>query len=56
MIIFAKIRISVDYRIFILRNVHPARISAKIPTLRLKPFRFCGNPSFLPSGKDGMCL
>ena len=27
MIIFAKIRISVDYRVFILRNVHPAFIS-----------------------------
>ena len=33
MIIFAKIRISVDYRVFILRNVHPAAFFAPPATL-----------------------
>jgi len=33
MIIFAKVRISIDYKVFILLNVHPADISnANLPT------------------------
>ena len=29
MIIFAKIRLSIDYKVFILLNVHPAKITVK---------------------------